>query len=455
MPNSLIAASQLPAPPAPPAPPAADANNLLPKLWKILLVDDDAATHLVTKYAIEGWQFHGRSLALSSAYSAEEARRILAARPDIAVILLDVIMENDMAGLELVRVIRGALQNDRVRIVLRSGETRLSLVHMLENYDVTDFVSKTDLTQERLYATVISALRGYHEILLRSENAKWREAAHQAEFAQKLQAEFHQRIAAELAQAHALQLAILPNNEQISRISAHYGLKISVHFEPAFELAGDYWTLRPIDADHLAIILLDVTGHGIGAALATFYLHAQLTHLLPDSTVPSSSSTSPAINPAQSLASLSALLHKAMPMGTLASGILLIYDRRRGEFSWSSAASPPAISLPQGGASASWLAGDGGGLLGALAESDFPRHVGILKKQDRLLLYSDALVETRQALARAAATGDDTSPQNFLDLVDKWRGTPSANIQSLVALALGDEERPLRDDVTLVLLERI
>ena len=127
-------------------------------------MDDDAATHVVTGFALEGCQFHQRPLHLLSAYSAAEAAQIIAQTPDIAVILLDVIMEHDQAGLDLVRFIRGNLGNDRVRIVLRSGEARLSLEQTLENYDVTDFVSKTDLTHERLYATVISALRGYQEI---------------------------------------------------------------------------------------------------------------------------------------------------------------------------------------------------------------------------------------------------------------------------------------------------
>ena len=441
-------------------PESESAGHNLPPIWKILLVDDDAATHVVTGFALEGCQFHQRPLQLLSAYSAAEAAQIIAQTPDIAVILLDVIMEHDQAGLDLVRIIRGNLGNDRVRIVLRSGEARLSLAQTLENYDVTDFVSKTDLTQERLYATVISALRGYQEIIYRIEAEKWRDTALRAELAQKLQAEFQERIGAELRQAQFLQQAILPSPEQMAQISAHYGLKIEAHFEPAFELAGDYWGVQAIDKNYLAILLLDVTGHGVGAALATFYLHSLFSHVVAklaahrsDRTVTQENVTAPP-DPAQILAELNDGFHQAMPMGTLASGFLLIYDRRSGEFCWSAAAAPAALYLPHQSDKARWLEG-GGGLLGAIAAAHFPLYQGSLRQNDRILLYSDALIETRQALEIAAATGEDASAGRLLKIAEDWHQQTTTNLAEFVTLALGDETRPLRDDLTLVFLERV
>jgi CheY-like chemotaxis protein len=74
--------------------------------WKVLLVDDEPSIHSVTKLALENFKFDEQGLEFLSAYSAEEAKGILAVERDIAVILLDVVMETEHAGLELARHIR-------------------------------------------------------------------------------------------------------------------------------------------------------------------------------------------------------------------------------------------------------------------------------------------------------------------------------------------------------------
>jgi len=90
--------------------------------WKVLIVDDDSDVHEITKLALRGFEFQGEPLMFISAYSAEDARRLLAEHPDISVMLLDVVMETDDAGLRLVRHIRQTLNNPFVRIVLRTGQ---------------------------------------------------------------------------------------------------------------------------------------------------------------------------------------------------------------------------------------------------------------------------------------------------------------------------------------------
>ena len=61
-------------------------------------------------------------VAILSAYSAEEGRALIREHPDTAVVLLDVIMETDNAGLDLVNFIRNELKNETVRIILRTGQ---------------------------------------------------------------------------------------------------------------------------------------------------------------------------------------------------------------------------------------------------------------------------------------------------------------------------------------------
>src|ERR1700722_12455671 len=84
--------------------------------WKVLIVDDEEQIHAVTKMVLGDFKFRDRSLQFLSAFSGKEGYSILAANPDIAVVFLDVVMETDIAGLDLARQIRGDLGNDYVRI---------------------------------------------------------------------------------------------------------------------------------------------------------------------------------------------------------------------------------------------------------------------------------------------------------------------------------------------------
>lgn len=142
-------AEQLNAAPAPPP-------------WRVLIVDDDVDVHVVTKFSLSNACFMGRRLSFLHAYSAGEALAILRNTPDIALVLLDVIMETSEAGLKLARQIREELGNKLVRIVLRTGQPGQALEHsIILDYDINDFWCKTDLTTRKLFTTVISSLRGY------------------------------------------------------------------------------------------------------------------------------------------------------------------------------------------------------------------------------------------------------------------------------------------------------
>ncbi|MFB9245582.1 PAS domain-containing protein [Massilia antarctica] len=130
--------------------------------WRILIVDDDVDVHVVTKFALSNAQFQGRRLCFLHAYSGKEALATLRATPDIALVLLDVIMETDDAGLRVARQIRADLHNELVRIVLRTGQPGQALEHsIICDYDINDFWSKADLTTRKLFTTVIASLRAY------------------------------------------------------------------------------------------------------------------------------------------------------------------------------------------------------------------------------------------------------------------------------------------------------
>ncbi|MBV7538642.1 DUF3369 domain-containing protein [Duganella sp. sic0402] len=135
------------------------------RLWRVLIVDDDVDVHAVTRLALRNVSFKGRELELFSAYSGREAFDILRDTPDIALVLLDVVMETDDAGLILARRIREELHNSIVRVVLRTGQPgQAPEQRVIIEYDINDYKAKTELTTQKLFTTVISALRAYESL---------------------------------------------------------------------------------------------------------------------------------------------------------------------------------------------------------------------------------------------------------------------------------------------------
>lgn len=147
------------------------ATELLPdqEPWNILIVDDDVDVHVVTKFALRDVRYSRRPLNFFHAYSGSEGAAMMRSHPNMACVLLDVVMENDHAGLDLARQIRGELDNHLVRIVLRTGQSGQALEQsIIVDYDVNDYRTKSELTSQKLFTTVISALRAYESLLTAS-----------------------------------------------------------------------------------------------------------------------------------------------------------------------------------------------------------------------------------------------------------------------------------------------
>ena len=117
--------------------------------WKIAVIDDEPAVHDGTRFALHDYRLNGQGLEILSAYSAAEGRELMRNHPDIAVVLLDVIMESDTAGLNLVEFIRKELKNETVRIILRTGQPgQAPERRVIVDYDINDYKAKTELTAD-------------------------------------------------------------------------------------------------------------------------------------------------------------------------------------------------------------------------------------------------------------------------------------------------------------------
>lgn len=156
-----------------------------PHPWKVLVVDDEEEVHQATRLVLSDYEFAGRRLEFLSAYTGDEAKSLIDENEDTALVLLDVVMEDARAGLEVARYIRHDAQNRLVRIVLRTGQPgQAPEREVITDYDINDYKQKTELTSTKLFTTITTAIRSYRDLLAvdearRSMNLLAMSVAHQ------------------------------------------------------------------------------------------------------------------------------------------------------------------------------------------------------------------------------------------------------------------------------------
>lgn len=134
--------------------------------WKVLLVDDEPDIHAVLRLAMMGMRAEGRELELLDASSATEAKTLLKRYPDIALVLLDVVMESELAGLELVRHIRRDACNHALQIILVTGQPGYAPQReVVQDYAIDGYRLKSELTSDRIYVSVYAAIRTHAAFL--------------------------------------------------------------------------------------------------------------------------------------------------------------------------------------------------------------------------------------------------------------------------------------------------
>ncbi|MEP0355749.1 EAL domain-containing protein [Paraglaciecola sp.] len=198
------------------------------KPWNILVVDDDQSVHDVTDLILSKYTFDGRPLKLTYAYSATEARGILEKPNDFSVLLLDVVMETEHAGLELVSYIRNVLKNQFIRIILRTGQPgQAPELSVIVDYDINDYRTKTELTAEKMCSCVTSALRGYKDINTIRELALSRE-------------QLNLQLRIEIEERFAVEKLLASTNDKLDSIINNSTSLISLkHVDGYYDLVND------------------------------------------------------------------------------------------------------------------------------------------------------------------------------------------------------------------------
>ncbi|MBB1487838.1 response regulator [Oceanospirillum sediminis] len=174
--------------------------------WKILVVDDEEGIHGITRMIFRDYEFEQRPIELISAMSGKEARAQLQQHPDIVLVLLDVVMETENEGLQLVDYIRNDLVNKDMRIILRTGHPGYAPeAQVIIQYDINDYLSKAELSASRLLTSVVVALRSWRDIRQAHEAAPLQEdESQQVELMQALAVQVQQQLSPVLRNSQRL-----------------------------------------------------------------------------------------------------------------------------------------------------------------------------------------------------------------------------------------------------------
>ena len=134
-------------------------------VWRVLAVDDDADFQRATAFALSELELLGGRIELIQAFSCREASMLLAKHHDIALVLLDVVMETEDAGLRLIKALREVIGNRETRVVMLTGEPSMAPAHeVMRDYDINDYWTKSELGAERLLSVLTAAVRGYAQL---------------------------------------------------------------------------------------------------------------------------------------------------------------------------------------------------------------------------------------------------------------------------------------------------
>jgi response regulator RpfG family c-di-GMP phosphodiesterase len=147
------------------APDHIEENDGVLKPWKVVIADDDEEIHKITKLALNDYRYLNQPIEFIDSYSKSETLNILRSHNDIALVLLDVVMDEPNSGLQIVKFIRETLREPMTRIILRTGEPGSAPEkEVVSKFDINDYKEKTELTATKLFTSVHTSIKNYCDI---------------------------------------------------------------------------------------------------------------------------------------------------------------------------------------------------------------------------------------------------------------------------------------------------
>ncbi|MCC7259796.1 MAG: fused response regulator/phosphatase [Alphaproteobacteria bacterium] len=332
---------------------------------RILLVDDDAFQRMVIRQIVTD----SGCLHIEEASDGKAALELIRTwNPDL--VFLDENMPV-MGGLEVCKAMqREDLYRDTI-VIMQTAVDKAEFKAQAFDAGVTDFITKPLHARE-----VISRVKAHlGRKLLKEEIEK-----------------DYQEIQADLKEAVVLQGILLPQKGLLREIRYSQGLDIAQYYYPSSGLGGDYLAVRKLSDSKTLLLIADISGHGITAALYTFVLHtileAQPLHEL---------------MPGEIMKRLNEKLYSLMAVGKFATMFIGVVDVAASLMEYAAAASPDPLLFSNGTVTRLKTRGF---LLGATLKGEYETCSCPFRKGDVLCLYSDAMVETPDSQGKTLS-GDE------------------------------------------------
>lgn len=372
---------------------------------RILIVDDLESSRRLIGTVLESAGFTN----LDFAADGEAALARMACKPDMVV--LDIVMPGP-DGFEVCERIRSEFSPD-VPVLMQTGMQEDDYRLRAFRAGASDIVSKPIDAGE-----LVSRVRLHLE---------------RRRLMSSLQV-YRQRMEEDLRVAQAMQHSLLMSAEQVDAIAGPRGARLSTFYQASNTLGGDLWQVFAVDETRFGIFMVDLSGHGVSAAINAFRVHMLVTGM-----------TALADRPGVWMQALNRALVDMLPVEQFATGFYGLVDRAAGTLTYASAATPPPLHFRADG---SWSALDGSGvLLGCNAAADYPVRTCPLGAGDRVFLYSDALYENFRDPEASLETPDLAAHvQAALQSRDDFQA-------ALLSRVFGPDQAHPHDDLTWVMLE--
>ncbi|RMG61769.1 MAG: response regulator [Calditrichaeota bacterium] len=355
---------------------------------RVLIADDENISRKLLKRSLERWGHQ-----VFEARNGREALQLLQ-EEDISLVVTDWMMP-DVDGLQLVKEIRALPNRDYIYIILLTAKTmKEDLIEGMEA-GADDFIAKP-FDREELRVRLRAGER-----LLKLERTL-------SERNRELET-MNRRMKRDLAAAARIQQSLLPRN-----VPQPSQLEIAWKYRPCDELAGDTLNILPLPNNQVGLYLLDVSGHGVPAAL----MAVALSHLL----TPSLNGQAGQLNrhlfsdPGKLATHLNASFQTDEEQEQFFTLVYGVVDVKKGSFAYASAGHPDLIYLPRDG-QPQRLGASGLPIGFSPVESYRTREIA-LNPGDRFIMYSDGIPEARNA------AGEQFGKERFVEILNQCKTEP-------------------------------
>ncbi len=375
---------------------------------RILVVDDLRSSRMLIGSVLKAAGFNTLEYASDGIEAIEKIKEF---NPDI--MLLDIVMPR-MDGFEVCEHVRGPMASD-LPILIQSGVQEGDQRVRAFQAGASDLVSKP-----------INAGEMISRVKLHVERRRLVESLRR----------YRQRMEEELKTAEAMQLSLMPGSTEANAVSKARGARLETFYRASNQLGGDLWTVFPVDETRFGLLMVDLSGHGVSAAINAFRLHVLIEAHKADRK-----------DPGRWLSALSGDLYDMLPIEHFATGFYGVFDRETRSLTYAAAGAPAPVIVRADGATE--LVDASGLIMGATPAATYDNNQLQLAPGDRLCLYSDALYEDFNF--PEASLQPEEIASHVLASVEA--SPPGEFPQTLMRRVYGQVPDDLPDDLTILLLE--